>query len=182
MTEQRPVCTCEDVLAQSRWASIFAIVEMLRGAGALEVLHGQTVTQDILFQVRTGPELSCEDKQKHVYKKWCWVISRELHLVCKITQHREQSKASVVSICRSDSIWGVFCFLFCNNVIVMLIWNSNSANENTLSVRGNQREDHTLLFESFVGLGQCGKWSWYQLRANVRLLLFLYLPTEMGAT
>lgn len=29
MTEQHPVCTCEDVLAQSRRTTIFAIVEVL---------------------------------------------------------------------------------------------------------------------------------------------------------
>lgn len=49
-----------------------------------------------------------------------------LHLVCKITQG--QNTAPVLSICRPDSMWGVFyvlCFLLlCNIVIIMLIWNS----------------------------------------------------------
>lgn len=66
MTDQRPVFTCEDVLAQSRRTTIFAVVEVLRGGGALEVLHGQTVTQDVLLQVGTGPKLSITNhKNKH---------------------------------------------------------------------------------------------------------------------
>lgn len=66
------VCTCEDVLAQSRRTNIFAVVEVLRGGGALEVLHGQTVTQDVLLQMRTGPKLSITNRRKKteiVYKK-----------------------------------------------------------------------------------------------------------------
>ena len=60
------MCTCEDVLAQSRGATVFAVVEVLRGGGALEVLHGQTVTQDVPFQVRTGPKLLITNhKNKH---------------------------------------------------------------------------------------------------------------------
>lgn len=51
------VQACEHVLAQCRRMAIFAIVEVLRRGGALEVLHGQTVAQDILLQVRAGPKL-----------------------------------------------------------------------------------------------------------------------------
>lgn len=47
-----------------------------------------------------------------------------------------------------------------------------------LSVRGNRGKDHMFFFESCVGL----RHNWYELRANVRLLLFLSLPTLMGAT
>lgn len=50
-------CTCEDVLAQTRWTSVFAVVEMLGGGGALQVLHWQAVAQDVRFQVGTRPQL-----------------------------------------------------------------------------------------------------------------------------
>lgn len=64
ITEQLPVCTCEDVLAQSGRTAIF-VVEVLRGGGAVEVLHGQTVTQDVLLQVRTGSQLSITNRRKN---------------------------------------------------------------------------------------------------------------------
>ena len=156
MTEQHPVCTCEDVLAQSRWATIFAVVEVLLwGGGALEVLHGQTVTQDVLLQVRTGPELFITNIRIDRREKW-WVISRETHLVCNITQPKNTTQLQFCLFVGWTLCGVCFVFSFCNNVIVLLIWNSNSANENTFSVRGNHGEDHTLLFESRIGLGHCG--------------------------
>lgn len=106
--------------------AIFAIVEVLRRGGALEVLHGQTVAQDILLQVRAGPKLRKISNDKNKLQmftrnddesfKW-----RELHLVCKITQSKN----------KTTSVWPVrgldlvcvraFASSFCNNVIVMLI-------------------------------------------------------------
>lgn len=58
------MCTCEDVLAQSGGATIFAVVEMLRGGGALEVLHGQAVAQDVRLQVGTRPELPINKREE----------------------------------------------------------------------------------------------------------------------
>lgn len=57
--------TCEEVLAQSRRAAIFAVVEVLRGGGALEVLDGQAFAQDVRVQVRTGAELAATNTQTH---------------------------------------------------------------------------------------------------------------------
>lgn len=59
--EEHLVCTCEHVLAQGGRTTVFAVEEVLRGRGALEVLHGQTVTQDVLLQVRAGPKLRRRD-------------------------------------------------------------------------------------------------------------------------
>lgn len=63
VAEQR--LTCEEVLAQSRRAAIFAVVEVLRGGGALEVLDGQALAQDVRLQVRTGAELPATNTQTH---------------------------------------------------------------------------------------------------------------------
>lgn len=57
--------TCEDVLAQSGRAAILAIVEVLGGGGALEVLNGQAVAQDVWLQVRTRAELPTTNTQTH---------------------------------------------------------------------------------------------------------------------
>lgn len=59
-------CTCEDVLAHSRRAAIFAIVEVLRGGGALEVMNGEALAQDIWLQVRTRAELRTTNTQTHM--------------------------------------------------------------------------------------------------------------------
>lgn len=61
--------TCEDVLAQSRRAAVFAVVEVLRGGGALEVLKGQAVAQDIWLQVRTRAELPSTNTQEVCTRK-----------------------------------------------------------------------------------------------------------------
>lgn len=58
--------TCKHVLAQSRRAAIFAIVEVLRGGGALEVLNGQAVAQDVWLQVRTRAELLTTNTQRRM--------------------------------------------------------------------------------------------------------------------
>lgn len=93
------MCTCEHVLAQRRRMAIFAVVEVLRRGGALEVLHGQTVAQDVLLQVRAGPKLRKISNDKNKLQmftrnddepfKW-----RELHLVCKITQSQNKTTSA----------------------------------------------------------------------------------------
>ncbi len=107
------MCTCEDVLAQSRRTAIFAVVEVLRGGGALEVLHGQTVAQDVLLQVRTGPKLSITNVRKN--RKCLQEMMRHFNRTPSGLQHyttEEQNAALVLSICSLDPMWGVFCFLF----------------------------------------------------------------------
>lgn len=61
--------TCEDVLAQSSWAAIFAVVEVF--GGALEVLDGQAVAQDIWLQVRTRAELLTTNTQEVCTRNVC---------------------------------------------------------------------------------------------------------------
>lgn len=114
MTELLPVRTCEDVLAQSRRTAIFAVVEVLRGGGALEVLHGQTVTQDVLLQVRTGPKLSITNIRLNRKCLQEMMLSHFKRTPSGLQYYttEEQSTASVLSICRLDLMWGVFCFLF----------------------------------------------------------------------
>lgn len=75
-------------------------------------------------------------KQNIVSTKRCWIISRELHMVCKIAQPKNKNKALVLYIFRPDSRYECFIFSFTNNAIILLIWNSNSENKNTFSVRG----------------------------------------------
>lgn len=69
VAEQRR--TCEDVLAQSRRAAIFAVVEVFRGGRALEVLNGQAVAQDIWLQVRTRAELPTTNTQEVCTRNVC---------------------------------------------------------------------------------------------------------------
>lgn len=89
--------TCEDVLAQSRRAAIFAVVEVLRGGGALEVLNGQAVAQDIWLQVRTRAELPTTNTNTHEVctRKRSLVLS-ELHMVCEDCATSGENKASVL--------------------------------------------------------------------------------------
>lgn len=63
--------TCEDVLAQSRRAAIFAVVEVFGGGRALEVLNGQAVAQDIWLQVRTRAELPTTNTQEVCTRNVC---------------------------------------------------------------------------------------------------------------
>lgn len=138
MAEQQLVRTCKDVLAQSRWTAIFAVVEMLRGGGGLEVLHGQAVTQDILLQVGTGPKLLVTNiiiNRNFLLKMMLTNFQRAPYGLQDCTT-KEQNKASVLYIFRSDSRYECFIFSFINNAIVLLIWNSNSENKNIFSVRG----------------------------------------------
>lgn len=99
----------------------------------------------------------------------------------------KQNTASILSFCRLDPMLGVCVFFFflvfsfCNNTIVMLIWNSNSTNENSQS-GGTSRNIIRSFLSHALALDIASKWSLYQLRANARLLLFLSLPTVMGAT
>lgn len=57
--------TCEEILAHPRRAAIFAVVEVLRGGGALEVLDGQALAQDVRLQVGTRAELPATNTQTH---------------------------------------------------------------------------------------------------------------------
>lgn len=63
--------TCEDVLAQSRRAAIFTVVEVFGGGRALEVLNGQAVAQDIWLQVRTRAELPTTNTQEVCTRNVC---------------------------------------------------------------------------------------------------------------
>ena len=63
--------TCEDVLAQSGGAQVFvqvlwvggAVQVLGRGVGALQVLDGQAVTQEVLVEMWAGPQLSIGAKR-----------------------------------------------------------------------------------------------------------------------
>lgn len=109
------LCTCEDVLAQSGGAAVFhSVVAVLRGGGALQVLHGQTLTQDVLLQVGTWPKLSIKsrtigERTKNVHEKM--MVS---HSIWFARLHKDENTASVVSICGLHPTWGVFscCFVF----------------------------------------------------------------------
>ena len=93
-----------------------------------------------------------KDEKKN--KKLWWVTERETP-ICSTRLRNRRNKTQLQFIVLVGAYVG-FVFSLCSNVIVMLIWNSNSANERTWSFRGNQRTDHMLLFESLVGLGRCG--------------------------
>lgn len=106
-------CTCEDVLAQSGRAAIFAVVEVLRGGGALEVLNGQAVAQDVWLQVRTRAELPTTNTQTHMRfvqgnDGWLCVSST---WSARIVQLRQKTKLQFCEL----AVWtlcGVFYFLF----------------------------------------------------------------------
>lgn len=110
MTERHPVCTCEDVLTQSRRTAVFAVVEVLCGGRALEVLHGQAVTQDVLLQVRTGPKLSIT---KIRINRKCFQGMMLSHFKSKnciwfALLHNIRTKHSISCVyCKLGPMWGV---------------------------------------------------------------------------
>lgn len=161
--------TCEDVLAQSRRTAVFAVVEMLRGGGALEVLHGQTVTQDILLQVRTRPELLMMTNRRTSRTRLREV--RGLHMVSRGCTSQEQ-KQKVECF-----IFSLF-FFFCNNAIVLLIRNSTEMRIRSQSGGEGRRN----IINPYTPVMCCLWTSLYQLSASALLALRLSLPTATATS
>ena len=80
------MCTCEDVLSQSEGAAVFPVeqvllrggravkVLVLGGGGALQVLHRQTLTQDVLLQVGERPQLSIKQRDRFsLFTSWLYI-------------------------------------------------------------------------------------------------------------
>lgn len=139
---------------------------MLRGGGALEVLHGQTVTQDILLQVRTGPELLMMTNRRTSRTRLR--EARGLHMVSQGCTSQEQKQKVECFI---------FSLFFCNNAIVLLIRNSTKMRIRSQSVGGGRN-----IINPYSAVMCCLWTSLYQLSASALLALRLSLPTAMATS
>lgn len=132
------------------------------------MLHGETVTQDILLQVRTRPELLMMTNRRTSRTRLR--EARGLHMVsrgCTSQEQKQKVECFILSL----------LFFFCNNAIVLLIRNSTKMRIRSQSVGGGRN-----IINPDTAVMCCLWTSPYQLSASALLALRLSLPTATATS